>query len=327
MLTLLHQVRTVLFQSHQQTEVAFDVWNRWLRGREPESIKVSLPPFNKRGVPLPQGAKEVNVPVFGAAIPKEIMKCFEGKEIKEHAKELGVNIPGYKLQSFVQGKMFKVKVLVQAARDLGTCDEPADKLEAFVEAFETLTPEEVPDPVAWKRFVEQHVALGWERRLHFDHVLQNFGFDDATAKKLRKTLHKETDQKTNEETSTDLETYAFRWLGKAFTGYNVTGCLTDVANLLFAMDQQHSDPKEGEANLGELEVADTLSRVVEKVTKGNLAGLWVPTHLVHDSETDDLLCWLLLEHIHRELGSELEVLVQSARPRSKPHPPRCCQAR
>ena len=37
-LTLLHQVRTVLFQSHQQTEVAFDVWNRWLRGREPGPI-------------------------------------------------------------------------------------------------------------------------------------------------------------------------------------------------------------------------------------------------------------------------------------------------
>ena len=26
------------------------------------------------------------------------------------------------------------------------------------------------------------------------------------------------------------------------------------------------------------------------------------THLVHDSESDDLLCWLLLEHIHRTYG-------------------------
>ena len=26
-----------------------------------------------------------------------------------------------------------------------------------------------------------------------------------------------------------------RWLSKAFAGYNVVGCLTDVASLLFAM--------------------------------------------------------------------------------------------
>ena len=62
--------------------------------------------------------------------------------------------------------------------------------------------------------------------------------------------------------------------------------------------------------LAESEIARKLTEVVTKVNKGDLSGLWVPTHIVHDSESDDLLCWLLLEHIHKKLGSDLQVLVQ-----------------
>lgn len=40
--------RTVLFQSMQQTPGAREEIQRWLRGRLPESIKASLPPFNTR---------------------------------------------------------------------------------------------------------------------------------------------------------------------------------------------------------------------------------------------------------------------------------------
>jgi len=250
-----------------------------------------------------------NVPVYGSEIPKAIMKFYQSSEILKLAKELQIRIPQYKLQSFVQSKMFKVKVLVKAARELGGCDEQAGKLERFVVEFEKLKAEDVPDPAAWKSFVEQHVSAGWERRLHFNDLLQNFGFDAETAKKLREQQYTEVDQKTGEENTSDLKTYAFRWLGKAFAGYNITGCLTDVANLVFAMaehDVQQQDP----SKLTEFEIAEKISTVADKVNKGNLSGLWVPTHLVHDSETDDLLGWLLLEHIHHKLGSDLEVLVQ-----------------
>merc|ERR1712216_49337 len=163
--------------------------------------------------------------------------------------------------------------------------------------------------MGWKRFVEGHVAAGWESRLHFDHVLQNFGFDDDAAKQLRGTKHTETDPKSGEETTQDLETFSFRWLGKAFSGYSVKGCLTDVVNLLFAMAELYDDGKDAK-NLAESEIAGKITEVVTKVNKGDLSGLWVPTHIVHDSESDDLLCWLLLEHIHKKLGSDLQVLVQ-----------------
>ena len=303
-------MRTVLFQCHQQTKVAYDVWHRWLRGREPESLKVSLPPFNvPKTITLLLMNKSYNVPTFGVMIPKAIMPLFESEAIKAMAEELSIRIPQYTLDSFVQKKMFKVKILVQAARDLGGWDEQADRLERFATAFENLAVTEINGPDEWKRFVEQHVAAGWESRLHFDHVLQNFGFDDDVAKKLRGTKHTETDGKTGEVTSHDLETFSFRWLGKAFSGYNVKGCLTDVVNLVFAMAELGDDGKDPKG-LAESEIADKITEVVTKVNRSDLSGLWVPTHIVHDSESDDLLCWLLLEQIHKTLGSDLQVLVQ-----------------
>jgi hypothetical protein len=37
----------------------------------------------------------------------------------------------------------------------------------------------VPDIAAWRKFVDAHVvATGWEEKVHFDHVLSNFGIDD-----------------------------------------------------------------------------------------------------------------------------------------------------
>jgi len=300
----------VLFQSHQQTGGAYNEWHRWLRGREPESLKVSLPPFNvPKTITLLPMTKSYNVPTFGVMIPKAIMPLFESEEIKAMAKELNIRIPKYMLDVFVQTKMFKVKILAQAARDLGGWEEQADRLERFATAFENLAVAEVPGPDEWKRFVEQHVAEGWESRLHFDHVLQNFGFDDDAAKQLRGTKYAETDGKTGEVTTHDLETFSFRWLGKAFSGYSVKGCLTDVVNLVFAMaelDDDGTDPKD----LLESQIADKITAVVTKVNRGDLSGLWVPTHIVHDSESDDLLCWLLLEQIHKTLGSDLQVLVQ-----------------
>jgi hypothetical protein len=306
----------VLFQSHQQTSGAYEEWHdRWLQGREPESLKVSLPPFNVPKTNVPEKITELlmnksyNVPTFGVMIPKAIMPLFESEAIKAMAEELSIRIPQYTLDSFVQKKMFKVKILVQAARDLGGWDEQADRLERFATAFENLAVTEINGPDEWKRFVEQHVAAGWESRLHFDHVLQNFGFDDDVAKKLRGTKHTETDGKTGEVTSHDLETFSFRWLGKAFSGYNVKGCLTDVVNLVFAMAELGDDGKDPKG-LAESEIADKITEVVTKVNRSDLSGLWVPTHIVHDSESDDLLCWLLLEQIHKTLGSDLQVLVQ-----------------
>jgi len=314
---LLKNYRTVLFQSMQHTQLMTDYVHTWLAGRLPESIKASLPPFNQRakGEMLQLRTATVttealNVPVFGRKIPAAIIELFTSPEIQELAHELGVRIPQYSLQKFVQGKVHKVRVLVERALQLEDCRRPpnstaVERLSRFVDAFEKLTPDEIPSLDAWQKFVDAHVLPGWEDRLHFDKLLSIFGFDDEMATRLRYTLHVMTDPKTGEEESISLEQFAFRWLSKAFIGYGVQGCLTDVTNLVFCMARR----KQPE-NVDETEVAKVIRDTGEKILGGNFTGLWIPTHFVQDAETDDLLSWLLLEHVHKKLCTELQVLVQ-----------------
>ena len=198
--------------------------------------------------------------------------------------------------------------LVNVARGREDCSTPpnsdaVDKLEHFVEDFKKLKPESVPDPEAWKAFVESHVPPGWEDRLRFDQLLSNFGFTEMAAESLRKHIYMDTSNGEGEEVS--LEQFSFRWLSKAFAAYNVRGCLTDVTNLVFCMAKREQ-PKHVE----ESEVAAVIREVGEKILSGNFTGLWIPTHFVQDAETDDMLSWLLLEHVHKKLRTELQVLVQ-----------------
>merc|ERR1712060_429320 len=104
-----------------------------------------------------------------------------------------------------------------------------------------------------------------------------------------------------------LEHWSLRWLSKAFAGYNVLGCLTDVANLVFAM---RGKPP---GKLDELEIVEAIEDVAQKVKEKDFSGLWVPTHMIHDAEVDDQLAWLLLRHIHKWRNSRLVVLVQMPR--------------
>ena len=68
---------------------------------------------------------------------------------------------------------------------------------------------------------------------------------------------------------------------------------TQKPNLIFAMAELHDSMYKDLSKLSELQIADKISDVADRINAGRLAGLWVPTHFVHDCERDDLLCWLL----------------------------------
>eukprot|EP00966_Prymnesium_polylepis_P208392 4827608-Prymnesium_polylepis.1 len=59
-----------------------------------------------------------------------------------------------------------------------------------------------------------------------------------------------------------------------------------------------------------VQIAQVIDTTGRKILAGDFTDLWIPTHVVHDAETDDMLSWLLLEHVHLQLGTELQVLVQ-----------------
>jgi len=288
-------------------------------------VRLSMPPFNKPlpGVQLFENAEVYEVPVFGLRISSAIMQCFDLPGLHDMAKELRVAMLHYDVSEFIQQKMFKVDFMIGALRKRHDCQSGANAeavklLDRFVQDFKALKSVDINGPVAWSRWVSEHVVEecrkeddhgvpAWMERMHFDQLLSNFGFEAATAREIQRAeFNEKKDQ--GHEVKTTYEQYSMRWLSKAFAGYNVVGCLTDVANLLFAMD----GPPPDKLKDVEREVIGTVNRVITHLRKGDFDNLWVPTHMVHDAETDDKLAWLLLKWVHKQRKSEaaFKVLVQ-----------------
>ena len=139
----------------------------------------------------------------------------------------------------------------------------------------------------------------------FEDLLLNFGMDAKTALEIQNTKIDDDGEQVT------LRHYSLRWLGKAFAAYGVEGCLTDVANLLFAMN---GEPPSTKPPPTESEIVRGVEEVVEKLREGKFAELWIPSHMIHDAETDDMLAWLMLKYVHKCMGKEQDfrVLVQVA---------------
>jgi hypothetical protein len=109
----------------------------------------------------------------------------------------------------------------------------------------------------------------------------------------------------DQEMDVTLEHHSLRWLTKAFRGYGPVGCLTDLVNLVYAVLKMEQ-PKEA----SEEAVMDAVNRLRDKMKRNDLTDLWIPTHLVHDGESDDALTWLLLQRLHELQKTRMEVLIQ-----------------
>ena len=305
-----------VFASNQQTDCAQQQTLLWLARKSPKSWKISMPPFNRpvAGLLLDPICQQYNPPVFGLRIPKALMALFEVDGVKELARELNVTLPAYTISRAIQDKMHKVRRLVAEARKRTDCQagqnaEAVRRLERFIDGFVALRASDIASPEAWDRWVCGHTGPGWMDKLEFSALLSNFGFDEPAAKALQTT---EIDDPQDDGTvkMVSLEQYSLRWLSKAMAGYNVSGCLTDVASLVFAMNGAPPAEKPSERD-----VVNVIENVTSKIRAGDWLDLWVPSAMVHDAERDDILAWLLLRHIHQCRGTELAVLVQLPTPK------------
>ncbi len=115
-----------------------------------------------------------------------------------------MNVPPYKLSAFIQKKAKKIRTLIAAGRARADCKTgpnaaALDKMERFVGEFEALQSSQVGTLADWRSFVGRFCPEGWDGKLHFDHVLTFcFGFDETTARELRKQKHENKDEKTGE---------------------------------------------------------------------------------------------------------------------------------
>ena len=92
-------------------------------------------------------------------INKALADFFEQPEVQEFATQLGAKelLPHYAVSSFVQGKMHKVRRLIEEARKREDCNDGKNaeglvKLETFVTAFEQVKASDVGDFEAWHRW-------------------------------------------------------------------------------------------------------------------------------------------------------------------------------
>lgn len=263
-----------------------------------------MPPFNNKSrLDVDPMVDQINIPVFGL-ISHEAMSIFESEDVARSAAKIGWEIPAWGIPPIMVTKMPKIMDLIKEAKrlpDLSENDKAATvKLENFVKAFKALDQSTLKNFQDWENFVTQHVNPGWEGRLHFDHLLGNFGFDRQTADKLRKMELEDKDGKM-----VSYEQHAFRWLGKSLSAFGPTGCMTDVVNMIYAMMQ--ATPT---ASREEGDIKKQISDFKEKLRNCDFSGLWLPSHYVMDAETDDIFCWVLLDYIHSCRGSRFKMLVQ-----------------
>lgn len=76
---------------------------------------------------------------------------------------------------------------------------------------------------------------------------------------------------TNEISITNL-----KWLSRIVSAYGLIGCLTDIINLKYALNITNFDFEDQK-------------------------NIWIPDLLIHDGETDDLLCVVLLKYLNPNL--------------------------
>lgn len=315
-----------LFICGQHTEAAWTICKEWFKedgipvpGATASSC--STPPFNVPELPkgsasFPDDFKQLNVPCYGGILD-EVMTLFDDKKFKACAARMKIKIPEYKIDSFLKGKMRDVRAMLLAARELpgfrGKNEAAADKLEAFADAFENIKDDKFKAHVDWTEFMAKHVSGKWESKLSFDDVLSNFGFEDKFAKALREKATEVKDEKQGTTQTVTWQHQGLRWVSKAMTGFKPAGCLTDVVNLVFAMEgYSQADvkwvEKDVEKGLTEAQIKDVIRTFRQRQESGYKkpdSKLWVPTHMMVDCESDDMLAWCLVESIKKP-----KVLVQ-----------------
>jgi len=179
-------------------------------------------------------------------------------------------------------------------------------LEDFIISFEALDSSSMNGLDKWEAFIRRFIKIGrdenWRHSLHFDTILSLFGFEASTSKALQDSPHE----------GKNLTQTSLRWLSKAMGAYGPKGCFGDIVNLAYATLK--IEPQEG-AKHSEAEIVQVLLRL-GKVLRGDMEeeemaeALWLPTHLVHDAESDDIMVLLVLDCMHRRAGTRLQVLTQ-----------------
>lgn len=315
------------YVSGQHTVEAWKKFQEWigqantykLMDNNYSDVRYSGPGFNIVALPdgsvtFPAGCRKYDVPCYGPILD-EVMALFAIEAVRQCAADMKIKIPEYKVDTFIKGKMKKVREMCDVAGARSDCTgqnvAAVAALKKFADAFESVNEKDITCIADWKRFVGQHVKVSdWQEKLSFNDVLQNFGFDSTFASTLRSVSFEITDSKTGAKKSTKWEDEGVRWVSKALGGFKPVGCLVDVVNLVFAMMSIDNVEDLKKASDAEARIRKVLRDFCSKVENKAVGGLWIPTHFLHDCESDDMLAWCVLAYIQKLAATDIKVMAQ-----------------
>ncbi len=239
-------------------------------------IRCSNPPFNNRHLPEWDAVSEnVDTPVYGTDIPKQINRLLQHRTFVAHCQSTGVKLPVWGVSTFCQSKIGAVFDLAEALDKRG---HDTARLRRFAHDVAALDPDDIKNVDDWSKFLEYHgVSDDWESKLHFDQVGHLFGVYDSA-----------------------IPSKSYRWLSKIVALWSLQGCLADVVNTICIVLGRHHD-------LGGVEVGQLIRTFAENLRPdGDHTGWWIPDVLAEDEEGDDVFTRGILTY----LNPQLRVLIQ-----------------
>jgi len=258
-----------------------------------ECVRASSPAFNVRGESgwAALTVEPYDASVFGVSITHAINDLLETKIVSETCREMGIRIPRYEFDVYVQKNVSKVTSLVGACRSRGLMHS-ADHIERFVHAVSNLLPQHIQSMADWEQFLsEQNIAKDWKGRIHQDKVGGLFGLNEENIRSLGKT-------------------YEFKWLSRCLNLWVVKGCKTDIVNTICAI-LNTGNPK----GLTESQLVILIKKFTHILTHpefitGNTSWMWIPSTVIHDAESDDCISWVLCIILNRIQGTPMKTIVQ-----------------
>jgi hypothetical protein len=253
-----------IFLTCQHTEMILKTIDSYLKSDQQIDIRSSSPAFNILK------AKKLNFPpikhydnaVFGLQISMLVYKLFQIPSLEKIRDQFGLASLQFELNTFLQEKAGKMKHIFPSP------------IKEFLNNVERLEPGSITSMDDWSFFLQQNqIPNTWKSKLHENDVLGLFNIDHFYTTKSN-----------------------IRWLSKIIAGFNITGCLTDVVNLLYCL---FDDDNKSYFQFNSLY---SLINTIQNTKRQ----LWIPDVFIHDGERDDMLCLILLTW----LNPNLQVIVQ-----------------
>lgn len=179
----------------------------------PSEVKQSAPKFNLIEAPI---GEAINAEVYGLESIQAAERLF---------KAVGKTNYVWGVDDFVISKTLKLRPLIIELKLSNIL------FESFFIWLTGLSNN--PSFASVAEFNSSCPIKGWEKRLDFATIMQNFGMDEKEA---------ESFSKTKTPTGDPVDEKILRWISKAFLAYRPIGPLTSIFNLCYAMTSGSCNP-------------------------------------------------------------------------------------